>query len=148
MIFHNMCLLGNKWGWFLRICYQGYLYFLFLLVILFICISNVIPPSQFILHNPSIPYSSPCFYEGALHPPTHSCLTALAFPYAGASSLHRTKGLPSHLCHRRQSSTTYADGFRNPSMCILWEFWGIWLVDIVFPMGLPTPCSQLLQSFP
>ena len=30
------------------------------------------------------------------HPPTHFCLTALAFPYAGASSLHRTKGLSSH----------------------------------------------------
>ena len=30
------------------------------------------------------------------HPPTHSCLTALAFLYTGASSLHRTKGLPSH----------------------------------------------------
>ena len=30
------------------------------------------------------------------HPPTHSCLTALAFLYTGASNLHRTKGLPSH----------------------------------------------------
>jgi hypothetical protein len=30
------------------------------------------------------------------HIPTHSCLTALAFPYTGALSLHRTKGLPSH----------------------------------------------------
>lgn len=30
------------------------------------------------------------------HPPTHSHLRALAFPYAGSSSLHRTKGLFSH----------------------------------------------------
>ena len=30
------------------------------------------------------------------HLPTHSCLTTLAFPYTGASSLHRTKGFPSH----------------------------------------------------
>ena len=30
------------------------------------------------------------------HPPTHSCLPTLAFPYTGASSLHRTKDLPSH----------------------------------------------------
>jgi hypothetical protein len=30
------------------------------------------------------------------HPLTHSCLPNLAFPYIGASSLHRTKGLPSH----------------------------------------------------
>jgi hypothetical protein len=28
------------------------------------------------------------------HPPTHSCLTTLAFPYAWVSSLHRTKSLP------------------------------------------------------
>ena len=30
------------------------------------------------------------------YPPTHSCLNTLAFPYIGASILHRTKGLPSH----------------------------------------------------
>ena len=30
------------------------------------------------------------------HPPTHSLLTDLAFPYTGASSLHRTKDLSSH----------------------------------------------------
>ena len=29
-------------------------------------------------------------------PNTHSHLTTLAFPYAGPSSLHRNKGLPSH----------------------------------------------------
>jgi hypothetical protein len=28
------------------------------------------------------------------HLPTYSCLTTLAFPYTGTSSLHRTKGLP------------------------------------------------------
>ena len=28
--------------------------------------------------------------------PTHSCFTALAFLYTGASSLHRTEGLLSH----------------------------------------------------
>ena len=42
-----------------------------------------------------IPIPSTCFYEGVL-PPTHSHLTALAFPYTGASNLHRTKGLSSH----------------------------------------------------
>ena len=30
------------------------------------------------------------------HPPTHSHLTALAFLYTGAWSLHKTKSLPSH----------------------------------------------------
>jgi hypothetical protein len=30
------------------------------------------------------------------NPPTHSCLPALASPYTGISSIHRTKGLFSH----------------------------------------------------
>jgi hypothetical protein len=58
-------------------------------------ISNVNPFTGFPSRNPLIPSLSPCFYEGA-HPATHSHLTALAFPYTGASSLHETKGLPSH----------------------------------------------------
>ena len=37
-----------------------------------------------------------CFFEDGLPPTTHSCLPALAFPYIGASSLYRTKGLSSH----------------------------------------------------
>ena len=40
------------------------------------------------------------FYPASMrvlpHSPTHSCLTALAFLYSGASNLQRTKGLPSH----------------------------------------------------
>ena len=43
------------------------LFSLFLPVILFIYISNIIPPSQFPLYKPSIP-SNPCLYEGI--PPT------------------------------------------------------------------------------
>jgi hypothetical protein len=46
---------------------------------------------------------------------THSCLPTLAFPYTGALSLRRTKGL-SHWCPRRPFSVTYAMG---PSMCTL-----------------------------
>ena len=30
------------------------------------------------------------------HPPTHSCLPALAFSYTGASNTLRSKGLSSH----------------------------------------------------
>jgi hypothetical protein len=41
---------------------------------------------------------------------THTCLTALAFPYAGASSLYLTKGLPSYWCPIRPSSATYTAG--------------------------------------
>ena len=74
---------------------------------------------------PSFPSTDPlslppshCFYEGVPppHHPTHFCLTALAFLYAGASRLHRTKGLPSHWCQIRQSSAKYAAGAMDPSL--------------------------------
>ena len=54
----------------------------------------VTPPQthHLIPHLPS-PFAS----TGVLlHPLTHSHCTTLASPYAGASNLHRTKGLPSH----------------------------------------------------
>jgi hypothetical protein len=38
---------------------------------------------------------TPCIYEG-VPPSTHSCLTVLAFPYAVASILLRTKAPHSH----------------------------------------------------
>ena len=38
----------------------------------------------------------PASMRGLPDPPTHFHLTFLAFLYIGASSLHRTKGLPSH----------------------------------------------------
>ena len=63
--------------------------------ILFIYISNVIPFPGFPSGSSLFPPSSPCFYEGA-PPPTHSLLPTLAFPYSGALSLHRSKGLSSH----------------------------------------------------
>jgi hypothetical protein len=85
-------------------------FFLFLLVILFISISNAIPLPGFpslnpIAHPCHLPLPLPPFCEHAPHPPIHSCLTSLAFPYTGASSLHRTNGLPSHGCQTRPSST-------------------------------------------
>ena len=49
------------------------------------------------LHKPHI--SSPPSPDSIMelhHLPTHSCLIVLAFTYMGASSLNRTKGLPSH----------------------------------------------------
>jgi hypothetical protein len=42
--------------------------------------------------------------------PTHSCLTVLASPYPGASSLYRTKGCSSHWYRIRLSSATYITG--------------------------------------
>jgi hypothetical protein len=47
-------------------------------------------------------------------------LTALVFPYSGASNLHRTKGLPSHWCQIGPSSLTYVSGAMDPSVCTLW----------------------------
>jgi len=68
--------------------------FLIFIDILFIYISNVIPLSGFPSTKPLPHLLFPLLLWGC----SHSCLTALAFPYAGASSLHRNKGLPSHWC--------------------------------------------------
>ena len=55
------------------------------------------PPSQFPLSKPPIPSSlHTASMKELTHPTTYSCLTALVFAYTEASSLHRTKGLPSH----------------------------------------------------
>ena len=53
------------------------------------------PHSQLPLHKPpilSLPFAS---MRMLLHPLIYSCLNTLASPYAGTSSLHRIKGLPS-----------------------------------------------------
>jgi hypothetical protein len=151
------------------------LFFLILLTILFIYISNVILlpsfPSKISLSHPR----SPCFYEGApppthpptptpTHPPTHSHthpptpnfqLIALASPYTGSSSLHRTKGFSSNWFEIRQSSATYATGAMGHSICIAWLMLvpgssggeGVWLVDIVvLPVGFQTPFSSFSPS--
>ena len=52
------------------------------------------PVSPLQIPYPIPPY--PASMRVLLHLPTHSCLTTLAFLYTGASSLHSTKGLPSH----------------------------------------------------
>jgi hypothetical protein len=61
-----------------------------LLDIFFIYISNVIPFPRFPLQNP-YPIPPP-----PSHQPTHFHFPALAFPYTGASSLHKAKGVSSH----------------------------------------------------
>jgi hypothetical protein len=58
--------------------------FSFLLVILFICISNVIHLSQFPLPKHLIRSSlTPASMRVLSHPPTYSCLSGLVFPYHG-----------------------------------------------------------------
>ena len=50
--------------------------------------------SPFLVFPLQTPYSPLlCFYEGAPYLHTHSHLTALAFLYTGASSLHRVSVL-------------------------------------------------------
>jgi len=70
------------------------------LVILIIYISNGILLSSCPSTNPLSP---PLPVSEGAPLPTHpnSCLSTLAFPYAGSSSLPRTKGLPSHYCQIR-----------------------------------------------
>jgi hypothetical protein len=85
--------------------------------------------------NP-LSHPSPYFYKyfplyPLTHPPTLTCLSGLVFPYPGSLSLYRTKGLPSQWFQIRQSSAVYIAGAMGHSMCIPWEMWGIWLIDIV-----------------
>ena len=64
------------------------------MVILFIYISNVIPFPGFTSTNPHPIPMHPASMR-VITSATHTLLShALAFSYAGASSLHRTKGLP------------------------------------------------------
>lgn len=81
------------------ICFWSHDIFSLSLVILFIYIPNVIP---FPVSPPQISYSiptPPASIRVLPYPLTHCSLTTLAFPYTGASSLQRTKSLPSHcLC--------------------------------------------------
>ena len=73
-------------------------FFFFLLDIFFIYISNIIPFPGFSFENHLSHPPSPCFYEG-VSPLFHPLpLPSLAFPYTGASSFQRTKGLSSPGC--------------------------------------------------
>lgn len=81
----------------------------------------------------SIPSPTLSFYEGAPQLTSHSCLSALGFPYTETSSLHRTKSLPSHWCQIRPSSAMYASEAMGPCIFFGWwfsprELWGCWLV--------------------
>jgi hypothetical protein len=72
-------------------------FFLLLLDIVFIYISNIIPfPSSHPLENSYPILPPPASMRVFPHPPTYSLLPTLAFLYTGASSLHRTKSLSSY----------------------------------------------------
>ena len=83
------------------------------------------PSSRFPLHKPPSHRSrSPSPFDSMrvlFHSLTHSCLTALAFPYAGASSLHNTMYFPSCWCQIRSSSVTCVSGAMAPFLYTLWQ---------------------------
>ena len=54
------------------------------------------------------------------HPPTHSHLPVLAFPYTEVSNTLMPKGCSSHWCPTRPSSATYVARAMGRSTCILW----------------------------
>ena len=75
--------------------------------------------SPFLVPPLDTPYSTPpplAFMRVLPYQHTCSFLTALAFSYTGAFSLHRTKGLSSHRC---PSSATYVARAMGPSMWTL-----------------------------
>jgi hypothetical protein len=96
---------------------------------------------------------SPYTISHPAHQLTHSRSPVLAFPYTGALSLHRTKGLSSHWCTTRPSSATYVAGAMvSPSVLFgwwssPWDLWEVWFVHIVVPpMGLQTPLPPWILS--
>jgi hypothetical protein len=64
------------------------IFFLFLLDIFLIYISNATPFPSLLTENP--------LYFPPAPQTTHSCFLALAFPYTGKENLCKTKGLSSH----------------------------------------------------
>jgi hypothetical protein len=92
-------------------------------------LSQVIIPFIYIL-LPSYPSTNPnptsalpplfCLYGVLSHLSTLSSTTAPGPPYAGASNLPRTKGLPSHCCQARPSFATYVSGGMDPSRYTPW----------------------------
>jgi hypothetical protein len=83
-----------------------------------------------------------------LHPPTYSSyLTALAFPYPGVSSHHRTK-CPSPIGIRQCHPLPHMQLESRISPCVVfgwcfspWELSEVWLFDYVLPIGLQTPSA-------
>jgi hypothetical protein len=78
------------------------------------------------LRTPIPPYP-PASMRVVTYPPAHSCPTALAFPYAGGSSLHRIKGLPSLWCKTRLFSASYAGRAMGPS-CVFFGWFSSWVL--------------------
>jgi hypothetical protein len=129
--------------------------FFFLMVILFIYNSNVIPLPGFPSDPPLIPLTSPCLHEGA-PPPTHPLLP----PHPGIS-LHlvikpsQDQG-PLLPLMPDKAMLCYICGWSHGSLHVYsvvgslvpGSFGGVWLVDIVvLPMRLQTPSAPSALYF-
>ena len=124
---------------------------------LFICLNfKYYPPSQLLLQNHPIPSSIfPLYFTSMrvlLYPLTHLKHTTLASPCVLVSSLHINKGLRSHWCLVRWSSSNYVSGTMALYINTLW-------LMLFFLGALEDPGSwysssymvnpfQLLYSFP
>jgi hypothetical protein len=130
-----------------------FLSYTFLLVILFIYISIVIPLPHFPSENPH-PTPFLCFYEGA-SPPTHSHLTTLAFPCLG-HWVSQDKGTPlpfipdkAILCYIRRWSHGPLHVYSLVGGLVLGALGGGvsgWLILLFFIWGCKP--LQLLQFLP
>ena len=83
------------------------------------------------------------------HQPTHSYFLALAFPYAGALSLHRPRAPPpvddqlGHLLLHMQLEQWVPPCALFGWWFSPWELWEYWLVHIVVSsLGLQTPLAS------
>ena len=109
--------------------------FNFLLVILFIHISNVSPLPGFLSKN----HSPHCLQKG-VHPTTPAHCPS--FPLSWGIKPSQDQGIPSLWCHIRQLEPwvppcVFFSWWFSP-----WELWRIWLVDaVVLPMGFQTPLA-------
>jgi hypothetical protein len=84
------------------------------------------------------------------HPPTHSSLSVLAFPYTGASITLRPNHLSSHWRPTKPSSTKYEARAMGPSMCTLWllvQSLGAMRGLISWHCCSPHGAAKLLSSF-
>ena len=132
-------------------CIQ-FLFFFVLLDILCIKISNVIPFPSFLSGTPSPIPPSPASMRMLPLPPTQPLPPHCpSIPLHWELSLHKTKDLSSYWCQTMPSSATYAARAMGLSMCtlwfVVWELWGLWLVDIVvLPVSLQTPSAPSVLS--
>jgi hypothetical protein len=103
----------------------------------------MLSPSEFPLHKPHIPSPFPFLYEG-VPPPAHPLLpqcSSIPLPWEPPQNqgaplpVMPDKAILCYICSWSQwvPTSILSDWWFSP-----WELWGVWLVDIVLPLGLQT----------